>query len=963
VNALDPVSTEAATIAKRMATKLGCETVALVGCARPPLITDLGASRLVGFDAPEHVSYAAAVLPTATWRPLGDAVLCIGELPSPLVMISALVLDALDNDELAAILRFTPAAIVIDVDDYAGTGIHALHEQVTRLSERGVLCLRAELIAPASHISHRRSSPAIIVSDGRDARVPLLVETGLHSLRLDTEVDAFSAGSRPARVCIVSYEVVGPSRNGGIGTANTSLALALARAGHEVTLLFTGGSSNADSLAQWRRNFYEHGVAYEELEGDRVDSIGSPHLNVKRAWAAYEWVLKQHEQRPFDVIHGPECQGHLAYVALAKRHGIAFEHTQVVTGVHSPTRWCYEANREPMDTLASFTDEYLERTAVWASDVVISPSGYMLSYLRSRGWQLPERTFVQQYMTSQAIREIRRLYGEAAPAGEDSVTEIVFFGRLEVRKGIEVFCDALDELAEESVGDLAVTFMGSAVSVGREPSASYIDRRARAWPWKVTTMTGVSHADAVAYLGEGGRLAVMPSLVDNSPNTVYEAIALGVPMIVSRSGGTAELIAVEDLERCSFAGRPGDDMLEPAQFNGSTPRHDGESLSQTLRKTLEQRFVGVRPAIDREANDACHADWHAALAIERDAAQPVARSRPVPRVSVIVAAPATDRIPQPYADMDAEIVVAVAEATSRGTREGRWRVVRTGDVSPGRALALAAHAATGDLLLALPIDVIPEARAPTVLARAAAESTADVFVFPVRDVPDEAEDAGQTVGVVVPVGGPALLGLSYPYFGTCGFAIRADAFRALGGFNESPLLAAPSIDLLNRAALAGYRIDVVPAVIARRVEPDPLRSLYSNTVWIEATPWDVVPEEQLEMLRPFCHAEMTAELPALYRRSQQLVADLRGWHDAQHARWEEVYSEHRAHAERVQQAHDAVALSESRLRRRMSDAERHRKWSDEQRRQLESQLEVAYGSRSWRITAPLRALRARWRST
>jgi glycosyltransferase involved in cell wall biosynthesis len=958
-------STEAATIARRLAVKLGCQTVALVGCARPPLITAFGSLAIAGYDAPEHVCYAAAVLPHETWRPLADAVGSIGELSSPLVVISARVLETLQDDELAGILGRTPAALVIDVDDQAGSGIRALHEQVKQLGDRGVLCVRAELIEPVVHASHGRSSPALIISDGHDPRAASLVETGFHSLRLDADVDTFSVSSRPARVCVVSYEVVGPCRNGGIGTANTSLALALARQGHEVTLLFTGGLSDPDSLARWRRSFSEQGVSYEELSADSLDAIGSPHLNVKRAWAAYERVRTLQERRPFDVIHGPECQGHLAYIALAKRHGIAFESSQIVTGVHSPTRWCYEANREPMDWLSAFMDEHLEQTGTSASDVVISPSAYMLSYLRSRGWRLPERTFVQQYTTSQAILDLLDSPSGDSSASDGPVSEIVFFGRLEMRKGIEVFCDALDELAEDPARDLAITFMGSAVTVRGEGSESYIARRAQRWPWTVQTMTGVSHADAVEYLGEPGRLAVMPSLVDNSPNTVYEAMALRVPMIVSRSGGTAELIALEDLERCSFGGRPGDDLLGPASLGASSSPVDGDSLSNTLSKALDRRFVAVRPAMDREANDACHMDWHAALAGTADVALPVTPSTALPRVSVILAVPQPDAIAGEWAasasTTGAEIVVAITAPTNGGTVDDRWNIVETGGVSPGRAMGLAAHAATGEVVLALPIDVIPERGAPAVLARAAAGSLAEIFVFPVYDAAEEADggEPGRQATVVVPVGGPALLGLCYPYFGTAGFAIRADALRRLGGFNDAPSVAEACTNLLNRAALAGYRIDVMPAVIARRVHADPLRPLLRNDVSIEAMPWDVVPEEQIETLRPFRETQMMADLPALYRRSQQLLAELR----AHHVRWEEVYNDLRAHAERIGSSHDALALSESRLRRRMADAERHRKWSDDRRAQLESVLDAIYNGPTWRITAPLRALRARQRST
>ena len=54
-------------------------------------------------------------------------------------------------------------------------------------------------------------------------------------------IDGAARPSRKLRVCIASFDFVGPVRNGGVGTAFTSLAEALAAAGHEVTLLYVSG--------------------------------------------------------------------------------------------------------------------------------------------------------------------------------------------------------------------------------------------------------------------------------------------------------------------------------------------------------------------------------------------------------------------------------------------------------------------------------------------------------------------------------------------------------------------------------------------------------------------------------------------------------------------------------------------------------------------------------------------------
>ena len=48
------------------------------------------------------------------------------------------------------------------------------------------------------------------------------------------------------------------------------------------------------------------------------------------------------------------------------------------------------------------------------------------------------------------------------------------------------------------------------------------------------------------YMQEGHRLAVMPSLLENSPFTVMECLMGGLPFLTTRIGGVEEMIAPDD---------------------------------------------------------------------------------------------------------------------------------------------------------------------------------------------------------------------------------------------------------------------------------------------------------------------------------------------------------------------------------------------------------------------------------
>src|SRR5262249_10203208 len=153
--------------------------------------------------------------------------------------------------------------------------------------------------------------------------------------------------------------------------------------------------------------------------------------------------------------------------------------TQLVVGTHGPTLWSRLSNGEYLTDLVDLELDYMERASVRWADVVVSPSHYLLNWMKDQGWILAENSFVHQnIMPSTACRPLANATGERT-----KVTELVFFGRLEVRKGIVLFCDALDRLkSEPDLQHLQITFLGKAVKINGQDAGKYLAERASRWP-------------------------------------------------------------------------------------------------------------------------------------------------------------------------------------------------------------------------------------------------------------------------------------------------------------------------------------------------------------------------------------------------------------------------------------------------------------------------------------------------
>jgi glycosyltransferase involved in cell wall biosynthesis len=389
--------------------------------------------------------------------------------------------------------------------------------------------------------------------------------------------------------------VNGPTRNGGIGTAYAALAEKLAGAGHEVTLLYLlGHASEREPIATWVEDFRRRGVRLVPLEHGEVILEGSRSLQI--GYLAYRWLAEQERLgQVFDVIHFHEWLAFGYYSLLARHQGIALARSTICVGMHSPSLWIEEANQRLLDDVALLECDALERRCVELADMVWSPSRYLLDWVKERGWRIKGQTWIHpnpappRRAADESPRSDSRGLSSVARRW---VGELVFFGRLEVRKGLLLFCDALDQLsASELPESFRVTFLGKPCVIDGQDAATYLRRRAAHWPFPVNIRCDCGHDEALAYLRQPGRLAIMPSLIENCPLTVIECVSLGIPFLASAVGGIPELVA--------------EDCHQEVLFTPTV-----EELTARLRHAFVEGIRPARPAMEADECDHLWDQWH-----------------------------------------------------------------------------------------------------------------------------------------------------------------------------------------------------------------------------------------------------------------------------------------------------------------------------------------------------------------
>jgi O-antigen biosynthesis protein len=407
----------------------------------------------------------------------------------------------------------------------------------------------------------------------------------------------------PRRVAIVSAQLLGVEHgSGGVGAATAFLALALARMGHDVRVLYIKEELPRPMDAEWACRYADAGVAIRHLPPPEVPVEPARFTRLRRV----ELALRAD---PPDVVIAHEYGGPAYFAQRLRRLGLAFKDTVFVTYCHGTGPWIKEVTGNVRIRPEMIAHTPLEQAAVELADVVVSPSGYMLEWMREKGWRLPPDARVIPLVT-QATAMGGPPSGPVETDGDRPVERLVFFGRLQKLKGVELFVRGLNALPPDLLEGVEVEFLGPASDSNPERLARLLSERTTRALQGLSFETGLDQGQALARLSAPGTLAVIPSLAENSPNVVYECLEGRIPFLASAVGGIGELVAAEDRARVLF--EPTADgiaaalqraLVERGSLRPVRPAFDGAAVLRAWKDVLETQGRSVERELDRPAVD------------------------------------------------------------------------------------------------------------------------------------------------------------------------------------------------------------------------------------------------------------------------------------------------------------------------------------------------------------------------
>jgi GT2 family glycosyltransferase/glycosyltransferase involved in cell wall biosynthesis len=600
---------------------------------------------------------------------------------------------------------------------------------------------------------------------------------------------------------------------GGIGGAFHELALTLRHAGNHVDIIFVPEFTETKAQKALTNYYDAHGI---EVIDPAIDSFAwSPLSYDKRSYALYRYLVTIEE--PYDFIHFHDYKGLGYFVLAGKTQGLGFANTRLIVQVHGPSRWALQANDHPFQHYEQLKIDYMERESIARADILISPSHYMLRWLKENKWKTPpdERVLVIQNICTHLAEMLGPIPTQKHPLPSD---EIIFFGRHEERKGIELFCDALDlvrHLLFED--DVTVTFLGGFGVINGEASALYLARRARDWRFRIQLLPDYERTAAVRHLISNDRsVVVVPSHIENSPYSVLEAAISGKAVICSDTGGTSEL-------------------LQPSLLSALTCPMSHCALAERLTKAVREGLPQARLAVPPAKTVQQWHDVHRLPVSGSKDRQPAANRAPRPRVTAVIT-----HFERPHKLFDAIISLAAQTypdlevvVVDDGSRDPvtlqaldrmqplftklNVRLLRQKNRYLGAARNLGIAETKSEYILFLDDDDIAFPSLVQTLVNVAQATKADIVnciqLYMAESRRSEAypfpEKFSEKVSFV-PIGGPLAVAPFDNCYGGSTALVRRSAINRIGGYTEDYGIGHEDFELYVRALQEGLRIEVCP---------------------------------------------------------------------------------------------------------------------------------------------------------
>lgn len=317
------------------------------------------------------------------------------------------------------------------------------------------------------------------------------------------------------KICLIN-NLYKPYARGGADRIAEIMLEGLKAQGHDVFAVATAPTAA----------FIENGNYYLKSHYQNLGKMNIFQRGISVVWDLFNiknyFLLKkiiEKEKVELAITHNLRGIGFLPARAIKKIKHVHILHD--IQLIH-PSGLVLVGEEKKLSSLAVKIYYGLSKFIIASPKCVISPSAWLLNEHISRGFFRKSKTKV---IPNPAL--VPQTIPAKKPANENF--RFLYVGEIEEHKGIALLLRAFCE-CRKKYGNITLDIIGKGAQAALMPDTAEI--RYLGWQTKAEVTEAMQNADCL----------VMPSLCyENSPTVMYEAAALGLPVIASRIGGASEL--------------------------------------------------------------------------------------------------------------------------------------------------------------------------------------------------------------------------------------------------------------------------------------------------------------------------------------------------------------------------------------------------------------------------------------
>lgn len=325
-----------------------------------------------------------------------------------------------------------------------------------------------------------------------------------------------------------------PFYGGGISTYCNLTAQMLSREGNRVTVFVPD-----DTAEDYIVSEAVQGVTLIRFNSDRsklIHAIGYA-ARLSYAFADIVRTVIQINGKP-DIIEAQDYLGIAYYLTQFKQMGYEFiADVPIVLTLHSPAFIYLEYNKVPTYRFPDFWTCEMEKHSIIAADLLISPSRYLVEEIKKHidlsGKEI--EILSNPFKADSGVSEIPSF----------TPGKIVYYGKLSPQKGSFELLEYFRELWDNDfpsplhiVGGTDIVFHPELMTMGqliKKKYAAYLEKG-------LLQLHGKILPSQIEACLSDAQVVLVPSIVDNMPYVVMEAMSLGRVVLASVQGGQKEMI-------------------------------------------------------------------------------------------------------------------------------------------------------------------------------------------------------------------------------------------------------------------------------------------------------------------------------------------------------------------------------------------------------------------------------------